>query len=171
MLCFSMSQSGQGTGRPPHPFSLCRLNGWGGLPVNAQTIRHTLHPIGLHGCGPRRKPLLKMMHNAEDQQTVDMDYWNHVLWFDETKSNFFGQDRDKWVLPTVKHGGWSVMVWGCMSSAGTGELQITEESMNANMYCDILKQSMLPSPQKLGPGQQSNKVTTPNTPPRPPLPC
>ncbi len=29
--------------------------------VGAQTIRRTLHQIGLHGCRPRRKPLLKMM--------------------------------------------------------------------------------------------------------------
>ncbi len=49
--------------------------------------------------------------------------------------------KDKCVLPTVKHGGGSVMVWGCMSAAGT---------MNANMYCDILKQSMIPSLQRLG---------------------
>ncbi len=34
----------------------------GGQPVSAQTIRRTLHQIGLHGCLPRRKPLLKMMH-------------------------------------------------------------------------------------------------------------
>ncbi len=42
------------------------------------------------------------------------------------------------------------MVWGCMSAAGTGELQFIEGSMNANMYCDILKQSMIPSLQRLG---------------------
>ncbi len=38
------------------------VEGVGGQPVSAQTIRHTLHQIGLHGCRPRRKTLLKMMH-------------------------------------------------------------------------------------------------------------
>ncbi len=92
---------------------------------------------------------------AEDKQTKDMDYWNHVLWSDETKINLFGSDgvkrvwrqpgeeyKDKCVLPTVKHGGGSVMVWGCMSIASTGELQFIEGTMNANMYCDILKQRL-----------------------------
>ncbi len=69
----------------------------GGQPVSAQTIRHTRHQIGLHGCRPRRKPLLKMIHKkackqfAEDKQTKDMDYWNHVLWSDETNINLYVQ--------------------------------------------------------------------------------
>ncbi len=100
------------------------VEGVGGQPVNAQTIRRTLHQISLYGCRPRRKPLLKMMlkkdHKqiAEDKQAKDMDYWNHVLWSDETKLNLFGSDgvkcvwrqpgeeyKDKCVLLTVKHGG------------------------------------------------------------------
>ncbi len=44
----------------------------------------------------------------------------------------------------------SVMVWGCMSAAGTGELHFIEGTMNANMYCNILKQSMIPSLRRLG---------------------
>ncbi len=35
------------------------VEGVGGQPVSAQTICRTLHQIGLHGCRPRRKPLLK----------------------------------------------------------------------------------------------------------------
>ncbi len=60
------------------------VEGVGGHPVSAQTIRRTLHQIGLHGCCPRRKHRLKMMHKkarklfAEDKQTKDMDYWNRV---------------------------------------------------------------------------------------------
>lgn len=79
------------------------VEGVGGQPVSVQTIRRTLHQIGLHGCRPRRKPLLKMMHKkarkqfAEDKQTKDMDYWNHVLWSDETKINLFGSDGVKCV--------------------------------------------------------------------------
>ncbi len=101
------------------------VEGVEGQPVSAQTIRRTLHQIGLRG---RRKPLLKMMHKkahkqfAEDKQTKDMDYWNYVLWSDETKINLFGSDgvkrvwlqpgeeyKDKCVLPTFKHGDGSVM--------------------------------------------------------------
>ncbi len=149
-----------------------------GQPVSAQTICRTLHQTGLHGCRPRRKPLLKMMHKkarkqfAEDKQTKDMDYWNHVLWSDETKINLFGSDgvkrvwrqpgeeyKDKCVLPTVKHGGGSVMVWGCMSAAGTGELQFIEGTMNANKYCDILKQSMISSQHDNDP-KHTSKTTT-----------
>ena len=110
-----------------------------------------------------------MMHKkarrqfVEDKQTKDTDYWNHVLWSDETKINLFGSDgvkqvwqqlgeeyKEKFVLPTVKHDGGSVMVWGCMSAGSTGELQYIERTMHANMYCDTLKQSMIPSLQKPG---------------------
>ena len=52
--------------------------------------------------------------------------------------------KGKCGLPTVKHGGGSVMVWGYISAANTGELQFIEGTMNANMYCDILKQRMIP---------------------------
>ena len=57
----------------------------GGQPVSAQTIHRTLQQIGVHGCHPRRKSLLKTIHKkarkqfAKDMSTKYMDYWNHVL--------------------------------------------------------------------------------------------
>ncbi len=43
----------------------------GGQPVSAQTIHRTLHQIGLHGCHPRRKPLLKIMHKKGRKQFTE----------------------------------------------------------------------------------------------------
>ena len=100
-----------------------------GQPVSAQTIRHTLHQIGINGCHPRRKTLMKTIHKkackkfAEDMSKKHMDYWNHVLWSDEMKINLFGSNgfkhvwqrpgeeyKDKCFMPPVKHGGENVMV-------------------------------------------------------------
>ncbi len=66
--------------------------------VSAQTIRHTLQQVGLHGRCPRRKPLLKLAHKksckqfAEDNLAKSMHYWNHLLWSDEYKVNLFDSD-------------------------------------------------------------------------------
>ena len=53
---------------------------------------------------------------------------NKILWSDETKIELFGLNakRHVWRKPgtilTVKHGGGSIMLWGCFSVAGTGRL-------------------------------------------------
>ncbi len=55
------------------------------------------------------------------------------------------------------------MVCGCMSPASTGELRFIEGTMNANMYCNILKQSIIPSLRDWVAEQYSNMMTTPHT--------
>ncbi len=63
----------------------------------------------------------------------DEDYWDSILWSDETKINVFGTDgfktvcrrkgeenKEKCMVPTVKHGSGSVLMWGCMSAAVSG---------------------------------------------------
>ncbi len=42
---------------------------------------------------------------AEDKQTKDMDYWNHVLWSDETKIHLFSSDGVKrvWWQPGIQN--------------------------------------------------------------------
>ncbi len=113
------------------------------------------------------------------RQPGHWNYCNHVLWSDGSKVNLFDSDGVQHVwrrpgeeyqgncaLPKVKHGGGSIMVWGCMTTAGTGELRFIEGNMDSNMYCDILKKKMMSSLQKLF----SNITTTPNTLPRWQLP-
>ncbi len=109
------------------PALLQRLKGWG---VSLSVLRpNAAHCIKLVCIAVVPEGSLCKQF-AEDKQTKDMDYWNHVLWSDEARINLFGSDavkcvcwqpgeeyKDKCVLPKVKHGGGSVMVWGCMSAA------------------------------------------------------
>ncbi|KAF7648565.1 hypothetical protein LDENG_00154770 [Lucifuga dentata] len=51
----------------------------------------------------------------------------------------------------MKHGGGSVMVWGCLSAAGVGELTVIKGTMDSAMYGEILKEKKkIPSFKKLG---------------------
>ena len=45
---------------------------------------------------------------------------------------------DACLQPTVKHGGGSVMVWGCISANGVGDLVRVDGIMNAAKYKQIL---------------------------------
>jgi hypothetical protein len=53
---------------------------------------------------------------------------NKILWSGESKIELFDLIRRRYVwrkpytIPTVKHGGGSIMLWGCFSVAGTGIL-------------------------------------------------
>ncbi len=69
-----------------------------GMTISRDTIRRTLQRNGMHGCRPRKKPLLKPRHKkarlefARAHADKDEDYWDSILWSDETKINVFGTD-------------------------------------------------------------------------------
>jgi hypothetical protein len=51
---------------------------------------------------------------------------NKILWSDETKIIFgLNFKRHVWrkpgTIPTVKHGGGSIMLWGCFKGQGLGD--------------------------------------------------
>ena len=48
-------------------------------------------------------------------------------------------------IPTVKHEGGNLMLWGCFSAKGTGRLHRIEGRMNGAMYREILGNNLLPS--------------------------
>ncbi len=64
-----------------------------GVTISRDTIRRTLQRNGMHGCRPRKKPLLKPRHKkarlefARAHADKDEDYWDSKLWSDEIKIN------------------------------------------------------------------------------------
>ena len=48
------------------------------------------------------------------------------------------------VAPAVQQGGESVMVLGCITFEGPGELHFVDGSMNSDSYCRIMEEVMLP---------------------------
>jgi len=54
----------------------------------------------------------------------------------------------------------SIIVWGCMSAGDTWELSFNEGNMDSNIYCDILKQNMIPFRNCAGQHYNDPKHTT-----------
>lgn len=57
--------------------------------------------------------------------------------------------RPDCLIPTVKFGGGSIMLWGCMASAGIGESFICEGKMNSAKYISMLSSTLSPSMDKI----------------------
>jgi hypothetical protein len=85
---------------------------------------------------------------------------NKILWSDETMIEQFclHAKRHIWrkpgTIPTVKHGGGNIMLWGCFSAAGTGRLVRIKENMNVAKYREILEENLLQSSQVLRLGRR-----------------
>lgn len=139
-----------------------------GKTVSSRLVRYKLCSNGLRGRVAARKPLLrgynvKRRFNwcKEKRQWIYAD-WIHALFSDESKFELFGNNRRQYVrrrvnerflpeclVPTVKHGGGSLQVWGCISANGVGDLVRVNGIMDADKYKQILQHHAIPCGTKL----------------------
>lgn len=138
------------------------------LDCGLTTIRNRLHEGGFWGRIARRKPCLTKknmkarLQFAMDHLDKPEDFWNKVIWSDESKFELFGSKRRQTVWrkngkglesnlthKIVKHSKY-VMVWGCFSSLRIGRLIEITGKMNAEMYKNILKQNLTASSEEMG---------------------
>ena len=129
---------------------------------SAQTVRRALREASLEASPKTKKPRLLSRHIrqrrdfASDHRCWTTEDWKRVVWSDETKINRVGSDGREWVWRqpgsaiteqhvkgTVKGGGGSLMMWGCMTAQGVGHACRIDGGMDARLYTHILGDEFL----------------------------
>lgn len=140
-----------------------------GVVVSHETVRQAILKNKYSSRAARKKPLLssanvdKRLSFAVMNVSLAADYWDDVIFCDETKMMLYYNDgpsrvwrkpltslENRNIIPTVKFGKMSVMIWGCISSEGVGDLAFIETTMDAQKYLDILKRNLVSSARKFG---------------------
>jgi len=134
-----------------------------GVKVSPETIRRALRGAKLVAAKRKKKPFLSTAHRrsrlrwATERKDWTIEDWARVIWSDETKINRLcsdgvqyswipsGSKSERAVQPTVKFGGGSLMVWGCMTWLGTGALAKIAGRMDAQQYVSILERCLVPT--------------------------
>jgi transposase len=134
----------------------------GGSIVSDRTVHRMLNEAGLKATEKIQKPKLSRknvrarLHFAQQHRDWTVADWRKVIWSDETKMNRFNPDGQGWcwtrnnnrlqphhVKQTVKHGGGSLMIWGCMTIHGTGYMAKITGNMDQHLYKEILEDDLL----------------------------
>lgn len=133
------------------------------------TIKNFLNCNGLYAYPPISKPYLTKRHidirfeaakrimfmsNEEVKQTIFSDESKFNLHFSDGKVSVWREPgtglKPEHLQKTFKHGGGSVMVWGCFSYHGVGNLEFIEGTMDSAKYVDILSRNLRSSATNMG---------------------
>ena len=105
-----------------------------------------------------------------------VENWKKVVHSDESKINCFGSDGDRttWKMKgealndrlvegTLKFGGDSLMVWGCVMWEGVGNLVKIDGKMDTDLYTQIMEEDLLTGMINLQGRLFSSRTMTPST--------
>ena len=145
--------------------------------VSARTVSRRLCERGLHGCVARKKPqlraynVMKRLQWAKEHANWTVEQWERVLWSDESPFTIYRERGRVYVrhrvgeayhpdcvLPTVKHGGAKIQVWGCFTAKGVGRFKQIEGIMDKHVYHSILVNHARKSMLELGDGSLSTLI-------------
>uniref|UniRef100_A0A3Q1HHZ2 alanine transaminase n=1 Tax=Anabas testudineus TaxID=64144 RepID=A0A3Q1HHZ2_ANATE len=124
-------------------------------------------PNGVHGRTPQRKPLLSKKNIAARLKFAKehLDVPQHYKIFcgqmkpklsclEKTHKTMCGEKKGtahqhQNLIPTVKHGGGSIMVWGCFAASGPERIVVIDGKVHSRVYQEILQENVRPSVRQL----------------------
>ena len=126
--------------------------------VSTSTVQRRLPESGLHAQICKKKQLMRKYNKkkndwAKKHKEWTLEQWKSELWsetFGSTHHVFVSRRKGKWlvctcVVPTVKHGGGGVMVWGCFAGDTVGDLFKIQGTLNQHGYHSMLQWHAIPS--------------------------
>ena len=141
-----------------------RWNNFSNKNVSVKTVRRRLHAQRVYSRVARLKPLISVRNrqrrvtwaNRIRNWTVQ-DNWSYIVFSDECRFGLMTDDRrvrcwrtageafEPDALNFRVRSNVSIMVWGCISIHGVGELVLVDGNMNHQKYIDVLETGLLPS--------------------------
>ena len=132
--------------------------------LSIKTARRRLHERLLYGRIARQKPLISVVNRKRRvswckrvKAWTVQENWRHIVFSDECRFVLSSDDRrvrcwrtageacDPSLLNFRTRNNISIMVWGCMSVHGLGELIVVDGNMDHRKYIGVLEKCLLPS--------------------------
>ncbi|KAG0753690.1 hypothetical protein G6F18_012590 [Rhizopus arrhizus] len=129
-----------------------------GYNISKWSVRRLLRKLGFKSGIKKHKPFIsytnqkKRIKWCSDKASWTVEDWKSVVFSDETKINVWGADGIRYYWKqveqpwrffhadqTMKHGGGSIMLWGCITSRGPGyACRVYDGAMDSQVYTHIL---------------------------------
>ncbi|KAF6201614.1 hypothetical protein GE061_004006 [Apolygus lucorum] len=120
------------------------MEGFHGVSVSVSTVSRRLREVGMESRVALQKPLLNVGHRAKrrnfarEKRDWNIDMWRKVIFSDESRFELFPRRKirvrrtktEKFLpsclVPKVQQGGDALMIWGCITSEGPGEMTVVD---------------------------------------------
>jgi transposase len=130
--------------------------------VSRKTIARAFNRHGFVSRIKKKKPKLTEKHKkarldwAKKHESWTAEEWSQVVWSDESKFNVLNSDGKEYfwtdhpeiltensITHTLKFGGGGVNVWSCITWQGFGFSCKIDETLDAELYSNILKEELM----------------------------
>lgn len=136
--------------------------------ISIRTVGNILNNHNIYARVAKKKPLLshknmiQRFHLSKIFLGFSNEHWKSVIFSDEASFELFPTKKheiiyrkngtaflNKNLVPTVKFGGGKVMVWGCISYNGTGNLVFVDDKLDSGKYINLLANNLYASAEKM----------------------